>query len=99
MMDWFYRWLHKRVERAICPQETISRERGAKYGSVIAVDAGGGVKSIDFTMMFADGGVVLRQSHYDPIKDCSFQKMYVIPEDQDVATRVGEIVAMEMYRV
>lgn len=99
MMDWFYCWLHKRVEKALRPQELTVSDRGSKYGNVIEDRPGGGIKSIDFTMLFAEGGVVLRQSHYDPIKDRSYNKMYLIPEDQDVPTRVGEIVALEMLRV
>lgn len=94
-MNWFFRWLHKRVEKSIV-EEQIKVTGVLKADSI---DDTGGVKSINFSMLFADGGVVLQQRHYDPIKDRSHNKLYLIPEDQDVAQRVGEIVAMEMYRV
>lgn len=99
MMNWLYKWLHKKIENVI--REEQSTKCSPKYGNDICLtaDRDEGIKSINFTMMFAEGGVVFQQRHYDPVKDRHYTKMFLIPEDQDITHRVGEIVAMEMYRV
>jgi hypothetical protein len=53
-----------------------------------------------FTVMPAEGGTIVQMRIYDRRKDESNNKTYVIPDtEQDVAHRVGQIVAMEMIRL
>jgi len=53
-----------------------------------------------FTVMPAEGGTIIQMRVYDRRKDESNNKTYVIPDsEQDVAHRVGQIVAMELIRL
>jgi hypothetical protein len=96
MMQKFWLWIHDKVENAI-------GERN-KYGSVqekcMPVARGDDIsgKNMSFQLFFAEGGVVLQRYQYNHQKDRNENKLFLIGEDQDVAMRVGEIVAMEILR-
>ena len=97
----FWLWIHNKVEKAIS-------ERDNKYGSSVqekcvptsrldrSDDIAG--KSISFQMFFAEGGVILQRYQYNQKSDRAENKLFLIGDDQDVAMRVGEIVAMEIMR-
>ena len=46
----------------------------------------------------ARGGVVVTTKHYDRQKDRNNEIVHVIHDDEDVARRIGEIVAMELMK-
>ena len=54
------------------------------------------VEGMRFTVMPARGGTIVQMSTYDRVKDRSDTVTHVIPEGEDIAVRVGEIVSMEM---
>jgi len=57
------------------------------------------IEGMRFTVMSAEGGTIVQMRIYDRRKDESHNKTYVIPEtEQDIAYRVGQIVAMELIR-
>lgn len=98
MINWFYCWLHKKIERAV-GQKQVNDNRACNAITLSAARDFESEKQLNFTMMLAEGGVVLQQTYYDEKTDRRKNKMYLIPEDQDVAQRVGEIVAMEILRI
>jgi hypothetical protein len=58
------------------------------------------IEGLRFTVMPAEGGTIVQMRIYDRRKDESNNKTYVIPDtEQDVAHRVGQIVAMELIRI
>jgi hypothetical protein len=46
----------------------------------------------------ARGGIVITTSTYDRVKDRNFNIVHVIHDDEDVANKVGQIVAMELIK-
>jgi hypothetical protein len=53
---------------------------------------------IRFSVTMARGGVVVTSSVYDRTKDRNYNLVHVIHDDEDVATKVGQIVAMELMK-
>ncbi len=98
-MKWFRQWLRRTLQKAVNEDnENCAKEPPTMLGKC-TVEEEMGEKRINFTMYFAEGGVILQQYHYDHQKDRSFKKLLLIPEDQDVAERVGQHVAMEILRL
>jgi hypothetical protein len=95
MMKWFWKWVHKKVENSL----EVGREQDPKYSNILAPSASRADQSLNFEMMNAEGGFVLRQNWYDPVKDRHNSKMYIISENEDVAVRVGEIVQLAILRM
>jgi hypothetical protein len=91
-------WLRTRLHNFIFPQD-ISITEGSSKLTVRAND-GPDIEGMRFTVMPAEGGTIIQMRVYDRRKDESNNKTYVIPDsEQDVAHRVGQIVAMELIRL
>lgn len=56
------------------------------------------VEGMRFTVMPARGGTIVQMSTYDRKTDRNDTVTHVIPEGEDVAAKVGEIVNMELWR-
>jgi len=54
--------------------------------------------TIRFSVTTARGGVIVASRTYDRQKDRSNDIIHVIHDDEDVARRVGEIVALELMK-
>jgi len=90
-------WLRQRLHNFIFPQD--HREEKLSMNTVRANDAPD-IEGLRFTVMPAEGGTIVQMRIYDRRKDESNNKTYVIPDtEQDVAHRVGQIVAMELIRL
>jgi len=88
-------WLRKRLHNFIYPQDRKEMSI-APVRSSEAPD----IEGLRFTVMPAEGGTIVQMRIYDRRKDESNNKTYVIPDtEQDVAHRVGQIVAMELIRI
>ncbi|CAB4128549.1 hypothetical protein UFOVP112_38 [uncultured Caudovirales phage] len=69
----------------------------------VAQDITVGARSIDveglsFNVMPATGGTVVQIRHYDRKTDRNNNITHVIPEGEDIAERIGQIVSMEILR-
>ncbi len=69
----------------------------------VAQDITVGARSIDveglsFNVMPATGGTVVQIRHYDRKTDRNNHITHVIPDGEDIATRIGHIVSMELLR-
>lgn len=53
---------------------------------------------IRFSVTMARGGVVVTSSIHDRTKDRIYNLVHVIHDDEDVASKVGQIVAMELMK-
>lgn len=51
-----------------------------------------------FSVLPGTGGFVLKRSTYDPRTDRQADTLHIIPESEDLASSIGNIVAMEMIR-
>ena len=69
----------------------------------VAQDVTVGARSIDveglsFNVMPAQGGTVVQIRSYDRRTDRNNTITHVIPEGEDIATRLGQIVSVELLR-
>ena len=90
-------WLRIRLHNFIFPQD--SQAVPSKLATVReSHDAD--IEGMRFTVMPAEGGTIVQMRTYDRRKDESNTKTYVIPEtEQDVAHRIGQIVALELFKL
>ena len=70
----------------------------------VAQDVPVGAKAVDveglsFNVMSAQGGTVVQIRHYDRRTDRNNNITHVIPDGEDIAERIGQIVSMELLRV
>lgn len=88
-------WLRNSLRNFIYPQDISISEKM----SVVRTNEGPDIEGMRFTVMPAEGGTIVQMRIYDRRKDESNNKTYVIPDtEQDIAHRVGQIVAMELIR-
>lgn len=90
-------WLRRKLHSFLYPDHEIN----IKMSSDCAVRERGeaDIEGMRFTVMPAEGGTIVQMRIYDRRKDESNNKTYVIPDtEQDIAHRVGQIVAMELIR-
>lgn len=94
-MKWFRKWLKNMVQKAHMEDDN-NKIQAISIGADVVREING--PSLRFEMYFAEGGVILQRNMYDHIKDRHNNKLYLITDNEDVATRVGEIVALEIMR-
>lgn len=56
------------------------------------------IEGLSFKVMPAHGGVIVQMRKYNRKIDTENYTTYIIPEGEDVAERVGQIVSMELLR-
>lgn len=89
-------WLRNKLHNFIFPSDTAAIPSRASVRESNDVD----IEGMRFTVMPADGGTIVQMRTYDRRKDESNNKTYVIPEgEDDIAHRIGQIVAMELIRL
>ena len=54
--------------------------------------------SLRFNVLVGSGGIVLQLIRYDHKKDRSDNSTHIIPEHEDIAVRIGQIVSMEILK-
>lgn len=83
--SWFRNWLHSDEGKVAIAMTRSDRD---EFG-----------EPIRFSVTPARGGVVVTSRTYDRQKDRSNEVIHVIHDDEDVARRVGEIVALELMKI
>jgi hypothetical protein len=56
------------------------------------------VEGLSFNVMSAQGGTVVQIRHYDRKTDRNNNITHVIPDGEDIAERIGQIVSLELLR-
>jgi hypothetical protein len=56
------------------------------------------VEGLSFNVMSAQGGTVVQIRHYDRKTDRNNNVTHVIPDGEDIAERIGQIVSLELLR-
>ena len=87
------RWLKRKIRRWL----DNSIELACEPVSVRASDSVS-IDGIAFNVMPANGGVIVQTRQYDRKTDRHNTITHVIPDGEDVAERVGQIVSMEILR-
>lgn len=90
-------WLRTKLHNFIFPQDSLaSPSKMATVRESSDVD----IEGMRFCVMPAEGGTIVQMRTYDRRKDESNNKTYIIPDtEQDIAHRIGQIVAMELIRL
>lgn len=90
-------WIRNKLHNFIFPgHNTLASSKNATVRESSDAD----IEGMRFTVMPAEGGTIVQMRVYDRRKDESNTKTYVIPEtEQDIAHRIGQIVAMELIRL
>jgi hypothetical protein len=57
------------------------------------------MEGLSFNVMPARGGTVVQIRHYDRKTDRDNKITHVIPDGEDIAERLGQIVSLELLRV
>jgi hypothetical protein len=85
--EWFRNWLLKDND-------------DEKYADEIKIREGieADVDGLRFTVMPARGGTIVQMRVYDRHKDENLTATYVIPDGEDIAKEIGDIVSMELLR-
>ena len=93
MRNWIRRKLHNFIF-SDGPTMASNSIAGVRESNDVDIDG------LRFTVMPAEGGTIIQMRTYDRRKDQSDNKTYVIPDtEQDIAHRVGQIVALELLKV
>jgi len=97
-MKWFDRWFRKK-----CKQAWHSRDESDESSMVLAKQPR--LESVDdwedglrVTVKRVIGGSVVSFRTYDPRKDRSESRHYIITDEQDFNTELGKMITMESMR-
>ena len=89
------KWLKRKLRNWVLEEDCIQ----SNYATKSSVDTEMiGENPIRFSVTSARGGIVVATRIYDRIKDRSNEIIHVIHDDEDVAAKIGQIVAMELIK-
>ena len=87
------RWLSRKIRRWLDNSIELACEP-----AVVRASSGVDIDGISFNVMTANGGIILQTRQYDRKTDRNHYTTHIIRDDEDIATRVGQIVALELLR-
>ena len=94
-MKWFYKWLGRKIDRAVndsmtdCVPTPAKARVGRHYEDT---------NVIHFTVYGANGGKIVETTRYDDRKGSEQVQRYVVGEDADFSESLSKIVTMEYLR-
>lgn len=94
-MNWFKKLVVKWVRE---DWENASKQEKNALNSVAVREQDVDIEGIKFSIMAAHGGAILQTRKYDNRTDRNLYNTYIIADGEDVAERVGQIVALELLR-
>jgi hypothetical protein len=87
-------WLRTKLHNFIFPPD-----ESKLAGMAIRESGEADIEGMRFTVMPAEGGTIVQMRVYDRKRDENNTKTYVISDtEQDIAHRIGQIVALELIR-
>jgi hypothetical protein len=86
-------WLRTKLHNFIFPQD-----EAAMASDRVRESHEADIEGLRFTVMPARGGTIVQLRSYDSKNDRHTYATYVIPDGQDIAKEIGDIVSMEMIR-
>ena len=88
-------WLKRKLKRWI-QEEDCYATNGVAIATVRSNEID--MEGLAFSVMPARGGTVVQIRQYDRKLDRSNSITHVIPDGEDIAERIGQIVSMEIFR-
>lgn len=89
------RWLQRKLRHWLQEQDSYPIDQPMVTIGCHSVD----VEGLSFNVMPATGGTIVQIRHYDRKTDRNNNITHVIPDGEDIAERIGQIVSMELLRV
>lgn len=86
------RWLKRRIQRWLEYDNSIPEITLSPVVRDVDVDG------LNFNVMSATGGTIVQIRHYDRKTDRSNTVTHIIPDGENIAERIGQIVSMEILR-
>lgn len=98
-MNWLKKIVIKWVRDDWNNVSMTEEPRVARMGKGLSIDSDGlGGEPIRFNVITARGGIVVTTRTYNKQRDRNEEVIHVIHDDEDVAKKVGEIVALELMK-
>jgi hypothetical protein len=88
-------WLRRKLHSFLYPDNEI---KAATAGSIAIRNDDVEVDGLRFSVMSANGGIIVQLRQYDRKTDRNNHSTYIITDDEDVAVRIGQIVSMELLK-
>ncbi len=92
-MNWFFKWLHRKIENA----DASDRPYPVAVNEIRPSNRPGS-DGMNINVWAATGGHIVEFRKYDEYKDRNSCKMYIIGADQNFSESLSKIVTMEMMR-
>jgi hypothetical protein len=88
-------WLRTKIVRWLDDSDCIEigRDSAIAIGENIDME-----RAIRFNVLQCQGGVVVESRTLDHNRHQSNSRTFIVPDGEDIAARVGQIVAMELLR-
>lgn len=86
-------WIRNKLHNFIFPAQEPNKIATVSESSDIDMD-----QSLRFYVLVGQGGVIIQLRSYDNKRDRTNNTTYIIPEGEDIAARVGEIVSLEIMK-
>lgn len=88
-------WVLKRAAK-ICQTQKNGEIRPTAISTADDLES---CDSLNFKLTPANGGVIVSIRKYDRVKDRTYNSLHIITSEQDVATELGKIAALELYKL
>jgi hypothetical protein len=90
-------WLRNKLHSFLYP-DNAAQLKSPTAGLAVRSDDGPDIDGLRFTVMSANGGVIVQLRQYDRKTDRSNHSTHIITDGEDIAERIGQIVSLEMLR-
>jgi hypothetical protein len=86
------RWLRRKIRRWLDDSIELAVEPAIIRSSTVDIEG------LSFNVMPANGGVIVQTRHYDRKTDRNTYNTHIITDQENLAERVGQIVALEILK-
>lgn len=87
------KWLRRKIRRWLDDSIEIACEP-----AIVRESSRVDIEGISFNVMRASGGVIVQTRQYDRKTDRNLYSTHIVTDDEPLADRIGQIVAMELLR-
>lgn len=92
-MKVFYRWLARKLQRALENKNSVAMEAAPSIHSRTMESTG-----MNFTVYRANGGHIIEHRVYDRKTDRNNSSLHIITDDKDLGEEIGKIITFESIR-
>ena len=93
-MNWFWRYLQRKLNNQIYPDESIKLSRTIGSRDIDSEDSG-----LNITVRSAIGGRIVSFRHHESKTDRYSWKTYIVPDEMDFERELGKMITLESMRM